>query len=361
MDFAAVQISASRKANADPDHLSPPIPPESNPRKLTGIRRSADYRLERGAAPAGAPPGRAASGGAVPFPRSRLLALSLCLASFSSCKLERPGFAGGLHRYKAVHYAAIPRGARPSTWKALQRSVLASGLLLAGDIHDDRALHEGLLDLCDRLAGLLRPLVLHVEFLGVEDEAACRSFLEGRRTLSELRSLIEARWPGSWLEGRGFDGSFYLDLMRFARERGIPVRALEPIPRLPLHLRDEGMARRLRRARQEFPGSLHIAIVGHSHLLGAGHLARRLEDLAPSILLPRCLPRAPGETDPPLHTPPLRLGPRLFTWRDQRPGAAVLPGIPAALPDPLRGNPPRRTGFAGGSKRRRLTFPSKGS
>lgn len=145
--------------------------------------------------------------------------------------------------------------------------------------------------------------------------------------MGALRRRLKARWPGSWLETGPFDASFYRRLLAYCRHAKIPVYALERTPRPPLARRDRRIAARIAELVRQRRDALLVVLVGHGHLLGRGHLSDRLQGLGfrpPLALLPRC---RPGTTSRPAYARrPLKLGPGVFAWRDQRPGAGFPRG-----------------------------------
>lgn len=190
--------------------------------------------------------------------------------------------------YKSAHYSALPAAIQgTASNEDLLERFPRGGLLLLGDIHDDRELHVIQAQILQKLIHHRKEIVLHVEFLGLEDAEALDLFLSGQIDLEELRLRVQERWPGSWMEFQGFDWRFYRRLLQTAREHAIDVRPLEQIPRLELRLRDQGMATEITEAMQDRPEALHIVLVGHTHLLGAGHLASFLGHQQKIILLPR--------------------------------------------------------------------------
>ena len=214
-----------------------------------------------------------------------------------------PDEAAGLARYRAAFVAAagtrftgtLPRG-------AVLDAARRARVLWLGDHHPSEALHDLQRALVsDLLAAGARP-VLCLEAIGTADERAVARFLAGESSLAELCRVVRDRWPESWLDDDQVDAAFYRDLLIMARDHGLPVRALEPTPRLPLAARDAVIAAAVRRTAAEFPDRLLIAVVGQAHLLGDGALSVRTG--LPDLLVG-------GEPTPPLATaavPPAAAG-----------------------------------------------------
>ena len=193
-----------------------------------------------------------------------------------------------METYKSQHYAAVPSAIQGvATNQDMLQRLGAGSLLLLGDIHDDKALHTLQAQVLQHWIQSKQKLCLHLEFIGKEDERTLESYLAGRITLDELRLAIQERWPGSWMEFQGFDADYYRRLLVTAKSEGIRVRALEPIPRLALEDRDRHMADGIDEALEAYPDHLHIVLIGHTHLLGQGHLISLLDSDERLVILPR--------------------------------------------------------------------------
>jgi len=193
-----------------------------------------------------------------------------------------------LETYKSHHYAALPKTIQGvATNEDMLQRLSKGGLLLLGDIHDDKSLHLLHAQVIQQLIHSKQKLYLHLEFIGTEDEPGVASYLSGAMDLDELRLQIQERWAGSWMEFQGFDSVFYRRVLMTAKDREIQVRALEPIPRLDLEKRDRFMAQGITKALADYPDHLHIVIIGHTHLLGDGHLISLLNGVDRLAILPR--------------------------------------------------------------------------
>ncbi|MCB9891318.1 MAG: ChaN family lipoprotein [Planctomycetes bacterium] len=247
---------------------------------------------------------------------SLLLTLILLLTACTARPSQSVTPARELERYKAEHYAAVPTIPRKLvSLESLEDDLGAGGLLLIGDVHDDARLHARVAKLLERLSTFARrtnrEFRLFVEFVGTEDEELLEGWLAGRTEFQSLRAALRDRWHESWLEdGTRIDATFYRGLLRFAREHAMSVRPLEPIPRLPLELRDLAMATTILAARNEGGRNLDVVLVGHAHLLGDGHLidALGVTGDSASVILPDF------DASLPPGAPLALLAPRLYRW-----------------------------------------------
>ena len=155
----------------------------------------------------------------------------------------------------------------------------AAAVLWLGDHLASSALHGLHFDLLDavaaRCAARGRGLVLALEAVGDADETDVAAFLGSTIEMPELRRRMRSRWSGSWLDDPALDPWYYRALLAFARRVGVAVRALEPVPRLPLAVRDPAIAARVLELVASHRGSLVVVVVGQAHLLGEGDLVGR--------------------------------------------------------------------------------------
>ncbi len=221
-----------------------------------------------------------------------------------------------LKAYKEEHYRIL-RGLSPSrgTLKDLLKQAETKRILLIGDIHNNRNLHEKIFGLLKRWIQVPSQVFFFVEFLGLEDKKNIHRLEQGELSIHEFADAVFQRWKSSWLQLQEFDPPFYWNLLRLMNRRRIHLRPMEPIPRLPLGRRDQCMARTLIAFRKKRPNALIIVLVGHTHLLGKGHLADLLggtpgfpltKDLP--ILLPEQRLFFPGPD------PIGKAGPSWFLW-----------------------------------------------
>jgi len=217
------------------------------------------------------------------------LLLASALLGLTGCALtgDRPGGARSedpapsgppeLRQYKEAHYRALGDDFVGSlTEGELRRQILQRRVVYLGDHHDDRELHRHWLTLIDSLRGRGVDIAMGIEAIGRQDEGAVTDYLQSRISERELRRLIRARWPGSWLDSNDVDADFYLALLARARDSGVKVFALEPTPRRALRFRDAIMANNILAAADRHPRSLIVVIAGHAHLLGHGQLIERV-------------------------------------------------------------------------------------
>ena len=220
-----------------------------------------------------------------------------------------PSGAQYLRRYKEAFYQSLGDEFEEAWSEAeLLHQIQSARVLFLGDHHTDSALHRRQLALLDTLRAAEIPLVFGLESIGEQDRPVLRQFLMGAIDMERLIAGIESRWPGSWLSSNQLDSGFYRSVMRRAREWQSPTFALEPVPRLPLNLRDPLIAENIRMASERHPDRLIVCIVGHAHLLGRGRLLERVGQ--PAIATGARLSRSLAE--------------RWSTHRLDAPGAAVV-------------------------------------
>lgn len=188
--------------------------------------------------------------------------------------------------YKRAHFRALgDEIAGHRSRESVIATILANDLLWLGDRHDASTIHREQLALLRELHTRGRRLVLAIEAIGVHDEPEVERFLTGAIDLRRLRIALAARPDGSWMDSAQVDSDFYRELLTFAKDAQVPVRALETIPRPPLAQRDARMATRIREVRTEHADALLVVVVGHVHLLGDGHLLDAAK-LGGVVLLP---------------------------------------------------------------------------
>ncbi len=144
-----------------------------------------------------------------------------------------------------------------------------------GDHHYSDRLHVLQRDVLTLLQQSGRPLLLLLEAIGEQDGPAVADYVAGRTNEEQLRTRMRRRWPGSWLDDEELDAPHYRALLAFARHHAIPVRALEPTPRLPLAARDARIATTVRTIAAEHADRLLVAVLGQAHLLGVGDVVAR--------------------------------------------------------------------------------------
>lgn len=208
-----------------------------------------------------------------------LLTASACLGWVGLEEPQDPDPSGSsaLQAYKEESYRAQGlRFTEEVDWPTFLRRVRRARVLLLGDRHDDEELHRAQEALLDRLQREDIPYLLGLEAIGREDEPPLADFLGGAIDLGTLRSEIHRRWAGSWMEQEDLDAPFYRRLLQRARDRNLPVFALEGVPRSNLADRDRIMVRRIERIAHLHRNRLIVVFVGQSHLSGRGHILDRL-------------------------------------------------------------------------------------
>lgn len=117
----------------------------------------------------------------------------------------------------------------------LKASPGLQGVLL-GELHTSAADHAWQLSTLETLARGRRPLVLALEMVPAPRQPILNRFAKGQ--LGERTFLAEVDWAGIW----GHDPALYLPLLRWAREKGMPLLALNLEPEVVQRVRREGLA-----------------------------------------------------------------------------------------------------------------------
>mgnify|MGYP001952621595 CR=1 FL=1 len=202
-----------------------------------------------------------------PMPRPSVIAW-LALGFLTACTApawtwsglrEDPAPSGAqyLRSYKESFYQSLG-DEFDEAWTEAQflEHIQSARVLFLGDHHTDAALHRRQLKLLDTLRAADIPLVFGLEAIGEQDRPLLRQYLMGSIDMDRLTARIESRWPGSWLSSSQLDSAFYRAVVRRAREWQSPTFALEPVPRLPLNLRDPLIAENIRLASERHPDRL---------------------------------------------------------------------------------------------------------
>lgn len=192
-----------------------------------------------------------------------------------------------LKRYRKAYEADFRGVWTPCPVADLEEALAESDMILSGDYHTLPASQRLLIRLLRRLLPRdERPATLALEMLHSADQPLIDRYLSGRMGLAALREAIafDHRW--------GFDWQHYGALLRFARENGLDVLAInfEPgVARGRLHKRDEHAARLVVDRWQTAPhGRIHL-LAGDWHVARA-HLPRLIRAYAKSRgLAPRIL------------------------------------------------------------------------
>lgn len=182
-----------------------------------------------------------------------------------------------LKRYRQAYEADFRGAWSPCPVEELETALAGADMVLSGDYHTLPASQRLLIRLLRRLLPRDdRPATLALEMLHSADQPLIDRYLAGRIGLSALREAIafDHRW--------GFDWRHYGALLRFAREKGLGVLAInfEPgVARGRLTKRDEHAARLVVDCWQSAPqGRIHL-LAGDWHVARA-HLPRLIRDEA---------------------------------------------------------------------------------
>lgn len=168
---------------------------------------------------------------------------------------------------------------RRMQWERLLTKGRRAPLLLAGDFRTLNQAGQTFGELVRALDDGRPGLVLAVDFIPAALQAPLDACLKGRLELKTLeRKLPHGRPPGWKMRS---------ELLRLARERGLPVLALEPPrgERALLKRYNSFVALRLARHFEAHPERRVAALIGELHL-APGHLPAALKSLAPRLGTP---------------------------------------------------------------------------
>ncbi len=178
-----------------------------------------------------------------------------------------------LRAYRRRAERSLDRPNAPTTAHAIFTAALAADVVLIGDYHTLPAAQRAALALARALARR-RPLVLGLEMVRTEHQAALDAYATGAVSESALQNMIRYRalWPFPWTS--------YGPLIALAREAGVSLLALDG--RGSLAERDRIAAERIAASRAMHPEAIHLALVGDLHVapphLPAALVARRPAD-----------------------------------------------------------------------------------
>ncbi|MGH7162681.1 MAG: ChaN family lipoprotein [Planctomycetota bacterium] len=130
----------------------------------------------------------------------------------------------------------IHRTSRPTDFAAMVEELVKADVVYVGETHDDRAHHELQLQVLQALAERGRLHGIGMEMFQRPFQAALDAYVEHRIEEEEL--LERTEWRKRW----GFDFALYRPILEFARERRIPVIALNVPDEVRKHVREGGLA-----------------------------------------------------------------------------------------------------------------------
>lgn len=199
--------------------------------------------------------------------RAALLGLLLALPSWA----DEPVLVdqAALNARIGLDYEAVV------TWDELVEEALTHRLILYGEVHDQkspaRQLQRLVLDMSERSG---TPIRIGVEFVDREDGDVMRAYLNGQ--LDEA-SFLERLFPTSLLLSPQV-GRAHLEVLRFARQQGIDVIALEsrPAGSRPRTLRQSEIRWNLSRHLAQHPDERLVVLYGVDHILGEAPIAEGL-------------------------------------------------------------------------------------
>ena len=167
---------------------------------------------------------------------------------------------------------------RAVTMEELLKAVMASDVTFGSDFHahaQSQRAHVRIL----RSLPTDRPIVLALECLCAEDEAAIDAYLAGDMGEDEFLSAVE--WTNVW----GFPWSHYKPIFDIAKKSGMHIRGLsrkqDAKRQAALEKRDERMAADIAEMQTLFSGALIYVMVGELHLAHS-HLPEEWQKLAPN-------------------------------------------------------------------------------
>lgn len=163
-------------------------------------------------------------------PAASLLALVVLLLGAGAPLLAQPAPVPA-----AIDCSEPLRAAREQQRELARRGPTLAVLLL-GEIHTSVADHAWQLESLDTLHGAGVPLQLGLEMVPAPRQAALDRFATG--ATDETTFLKEVGWAEVW----GHDPALYLPLLRWARQRGVPLLALNAEPALVRRVRRQGLA-----------------------------------------------------------------------------------------------------------------------
>ena len=163
-------------------------------------------------------------------PAASLLALVVLLLGAGAPLLAQPAPVPA-----AIDCSEPLRAAREQQRELARRGPTLAVLLL-GEIHTSVADHAWQLESLDTLHGAGVPLQLGLEMVPAPRQAALDRYATG--ATDETTFLKEVGWAEVW----GHDPALYLPLLRWARQRGVPLLALNAEPALVRRVRRQGLA-----------------------------------------------------------------------------------------------------------------------
>jgi uncharacterized iron-regulated protein len=146
--------------------------------------------------------------------------LALCLCSLGAL-LNVSGYAEALPAADLTQpQITRPRSPQPLEISALLKKLAQSNVVYLGETHNRLRDHQAQLDIIRRLHQLRPQLVIGMEMFQRPYQGAIDSYLAGK--LSETELQAQTQYAKRW----GFDWEFYAPILRFAKDKKIPVIAL---------------------------------------------------------------------------------------------------------------------------------------
>lgn len=104
------------------------------------------------------------------------------------------------------------------TMRELSAKAAAADLVLVGEVHDSKAVHELQLTLVRALAEKKLPLAIGLEVIQSDSQQYLDQWVEGKLTEEEFKPIFGKNWSYDW--------RLYRDLFIFARDNRIPMVGL---------------------------------------------------------------------------------------------------------------------------------------
>ncbi len=183
----------------------------------------------------------------------------------------------GQRKYLREFSEAYPSYHSVLSFPQLEQALSAADILLVGDYHALANYQRYCARLvAERASSRQRPVVLGVEAVFARDQHILDEWLRDEIDERELRERI--RYDLDWQ----YDWTPFYELLQSARAYGVPVYALDCMPRGDMRkiaVRDRHAAQKLAEIRTRYPNAQMVVLFGESHLAPThlpAELARRL-------------------------------------------------------------------------------------
>ena len=182
-----------------------------------------------------------------------------------------------LRSYYDEYQSALPGEGTPVDREEIIAAAARANVIHFGDYHTLRESQKAPLRILEQVRQQSdRPILLATEVIRIEHQPPLEAYLSGELAETEFLAAIE--YDQTW----GFSWRNYRLQFEFARERGVPMLALNSAPQVNkdrLHIRDSLAAMRICEAHEANPEALIAVLFGDLHIAPA-HLPRQLAELA---------------------------------------------------------------------------------